>query len=260
MSNKRIAILIPARLSGVRLPRKVLFEFNGIPMIEHVRQRASLNQESVEVFVVSGDPEIVKLIESVGGRVIQTFEDHESGTSRCEEAARNLDYDYFLIVQGDEILVLPRHIDALVKYLRSNPEIAFVNAVTKLSNIRDFEDLSIVKCALSSNNQILFMFRKPPLSEVSVAHLSHFFKVLGLFAIKKSLLHKLPKLPATPLEIFESIEQMRVIENSFEVRSFTQDCSYPSINIKEDIDKVLSVLEENEEQKKLLALISKDAC
>ena len=259
MPQIRLAILIPARLDGVRLPRKVLLQFNGIPMIEHVRRRAALNQESIEVFVVSGDPEIINLVRSMGGRAIQTFEEHENGTSRCEEAARSLDFDHFLIVQGDEILVLPRHIDTMVKFLQSNPEIAIINAVAKLSNIKEFEDLSIVKCALNNRGHILFMFRKPPLSELSVAQIPHFYKVLGLFAVSKSLLHKMPKLQASPIERFESIEQMRLIENSIEVRAFTQDCSYPSVNIKEDIDKVLYVLKDLEEQKQLLAYISKNA-
>lgn len=259
MPQKRSAILIPARLDGVRLPRKVLLKFNGIPMIEHVRRRAALNQESIEVFVVSGDQEIINLVKSMGGKAIQTFEEHENGTSRCEEAARSLEYDHFLIVQGDEILVLPRHIDAIVKYLQSNPETAFINAVARLSNTKEFEDFSIVKCALSSKGNILFMFRRPPISELSITQIPHFYKVLGLFAVSKSLLHELPKLQASPIEKFESIEQMRLIENSIEVRSLTQDCSYPSVNIKEDIDKVLYVLNDVEEQKQLLAFISKNA-
>lgn len=259
MPQKRSAILIPARLDGVRLPRKVLLQFNGIPMIEHVRRRAALNQESIEVFVVSGDQEIINLVKSMGGKAIQTFEEHENGTSRCEEAARSLEYDHFLIVQGDEVLVLPRHIDAIVKYLQSNPETAFINAVARLSHTKEFEDFSIVKCALSNKGNILFMFRRPPLSELSITQIPHFYKVLGLFAVSKSLLHELPKLQASPIEKFESIEQMRLIENSIEVRSLTQDCSYPSVNIKEDIDKVLYVLKEVEEQKQLLAFISKNA-
>lgn len=228
-------------------------------MIEHVRRRAALNQESIEVFVVSGDQEIINLVKSMGGKAIQTFEEHENGTSRCEEAARSLEYDHFLIVQGDEILVLPRHIDAIVKYLQSNPETAFINAVARLSNTKEFEDFSIVKCALSSKGNILFMFRRPPISELSITQIPHFYKVLGLFAVSKSLLHELPKLQASPIEKFESIEQMRLIENSIEVRSLTQDCSYPSVNIKEDIDKVLYVLNDVEEQKQLLAFISKNA-
>jgi len=240
--QKRFAILIPARLDGVRLPRKVLLQFNGIPMIEHVRRRAALNQESIEVFVVSGDQEIINVVKSMGGKAIQTFEEHENGTSRCEEAARS-----------------PRHIDAIVKYLQSNPETAFINAVARLSNTKEFEDFSIVKCALSSKGNIFFMFRRPPISELSITQIPHFYKVLGLFAVSKSLLHELPKLQASPIEKFESIEQMRLIENSIEVRSLTQDCSYPSVNIKEDIDKVLYVLRDVEEQKQLLAFISKNA-
>ena len=259
MPQKRSAILIPARLDGVRLPRKVLLQFNGIPMIEHVRRRAALNQESIEVFVVSGDPEIINLVKSMGGKAIQTFEEHENGTSRCEEAARSLEYDHFLIVQGDEILVLPRHIDAIVKYLQSNPETTFINAVARLSNTKEFEDFSIVKCALSNRGNILFMFRRPPISELSISQIPHFYKVLGLFAVSKSLLHEMPKLQSSPIEKFESIEQMRLIENSIEVRSLAQDCSYPSVNIKEDIDKVLYVLKDVEEQKQLLAIISKNA-
>lgn len=256
MKNQRIAILIPARLDGIRLPRKVLLEFWGIPMVEIVRRRALLNKFSVDTFVVTGDDEIVELVRSHGGNVIRTFEEHQNGTSRCEEAARGLGHEYFIIVQGDEVLILPRHIDLMIQTILSNPEISCFNAIAELTSFEDLNDTSIVKCALNTSGNIVFMFRRSPLSNSKIQSIHFFYKVLGLFAFKKSELHYLAKASMTDIEVAESIEQMRLIENARQIRAVKQDTSYPSVNVESDVTKVNKEIDESLEQRKLFISIS----
>ena len=109
-----VTILIPARLNSQRLPNKLLLEINGLPIIEHVRRRAELNEFGADVYVVSNDKKILKTISGYGGKTLQTHRKHLNGTSRCSEAAEQLKSKFYLILQGDEILTLPRHINQLI--------------------------------------------------------------------------------------------------------------------------------------------------
>ena len=100
-------------MGSARLFGKPLMKFNDLPMIEHVRRRALLNTHDLDVIVVSPDQEILDLVVSNGGNVFESKIDHPNGLSRAGEALRELDWTHFILVQGDEILVLPSEIDQL---------------------------------------------------------------------------------------------------------------------------------------------------
>jgi len=106
----KITILIPGRLNSSRLPNKLLLEIEGLPLIEHVRRRAEMNKFGAEVYVVTGDKKIIETVQKYQGKYIKTTKKHLNGTSRCSEAMLHLNSDYYLILQGDEALVLPKHI------------------------------------------------------------------------------------------------------------------------------------------------------
>ena len=147
-SDPSIGIVIPARLGGVRLPAKVLFDFHGLPMIEHVRRRGLLNSFGVPVIVASGDDEILETIRNFGGTAIKSERDHLNGMSRVGEVAEKLDFDYYLVLQGDEILSLPRHIDQMISRIKSHNVKTSINAITPLDDVSELTDVSIVKCVL----------------------------------------------------------------------------------------------------------------
>ena len=252
IEKPKIAIVIPARIDGTRLPGKVLMEFYGIPMVEHVRRRAKLNKHSVDVFVATGDEEVATMVQRHGGKILKTYNQHENGTSRCAEASQQLDCDFVLIVQGDELLILPRHIDLLIERINQNKEIVFFNAVAPLTKHNELNDASVVKCAIDKNEKIIFMFRKSPVTKEADTHLNSQWKVLGLFAIKKELLQHLNTLSNTPFYLSESIEQLKLIENGIEVTSVLQDISYPSLNTSRDIQEIYRNIEESVEQQNIL--------
>jgi 3-deoxy-manno-octulosonate cytidylyltransferase (CMP-KDO synthetase) len=253
-----IVILIPARLDGVRLPRKVLTEFSGLPMVEHVRRRASLNRLNSEVYVVSGDREVLDKITEFNGLSIQTFKEHENGTSRCAEAAAQLRHNYIIIAQGDEILLLPRHLDLIMEEISNNPTIRMLNSVSKLQSNDELIDESIVKCLLSIEKKVIMMFRKPPISILEKNDFKMYYKVHGLFAFEKSLLAQFSSMPPTNFEERESIEQMRLLENNIEIRAVILDKSYPSINIQPDMEKVLGDMNYDNELNQILKIISNE--
>jgi len=251
-STKSIAVLIPARLDGVRLPKKVLFNFFDLPMIEHVRRRAELNKFKVDVYVVTGDDEVANCINSFGGKVLRSYREHSNGTSRCAEAAEQLQYENFIVAQGDEILLLPRHIDSLIENIVQSPEVDCFNAVAPIKNIEELHDVSVVKCLIDNQRNILFMFRVPPISNTEEINIFTFSKVLGLFAFRKETLIEIAGLETTPFESLESIEQMRMIENCYQINSIKLDRGFPSVNVPSDINVVNHALLNDAEQANVL--------
>ncbi len=255
LEKNKIAILIPARLDGVRLPSKVLMDFFGVPMVEHVRRRATLNSSNANVFVVSGDKEVLEITRNFKGKIVQTFDTHENGTSRCAEAATELKHDHFIIAQGDEILLLPRHLNSLLDTLQANPNFEMVNTVAPLKSNAELSDESIVKCLISKEMKIIMMFRTVPMKYKSDEDFKLFYKVLGLFSFSKELLMRVSKFELTSFEKVESIEQMRLIENDVVIHALVVDKSYPSVNVEKDILAVHKVLKIDLEQAETLKAI-----
>lgn len=248
MATKNVAILIPARLDGVRLPRKVLMDFYGLPMVEHVRRRAELNSSKANVFVVSGNEEVLEVIRNFKGESIQTFDTHDNGTSRCAEAAAGLNYDHFVIAQGDEILLLPRHLNLLLDTLQANPNFEVVNTIAPLKSNAELSDESIVKCLISKEMKMIMMFRTVPMKFKGDVDYKLFYKVLGLFSFSKEILTRVSKFEFTSFEQVESIEQMRLIENDIVIHALVVDKSYPSVNVEKDILDVHRIFEIDVEQ------------
>ena len=111
---KTVAV-IPAHLASVRFPEKILFDIHGLPMIEHVRRRALLANSLTEVYVATCDYRIAEVVTSYGGNVIMTNNLHKNGTTRVAEAIADVDCTHVVLLQGDEPLLLPRHIDSVIK-------------------------------------------------------------------------------------------------------------------------------------------------
>ncbi len=258
MSSKtspKIGIIIPARLDSVRLPKKLLIDFSGLPMIEHVRRRALLNSHALPVVVATGDEEISDLIKGFGGQVISTVKDHQNGLSRVGEAAEKLGWDQYIILQGDEILVLPRHLDQMIKSAVESPLKAALNAVTKLSKDSEIADPSVVKCLRRIDGDILFIFRETPLVSSREIQSNLIHKICGLFSISTSALLALLNSPNQPISHSESIEQMKIIELGMELGAVELDTNFPSINLAKDVKEVTSILSSNHEQANILDTI-----
>ena len=158
----KIVAVIPAHLASVRFPGKILFPFHGLPMIEHVRRRALLSETINEVYVATCDDEIAQAIEGFGGKVIRTANTHTNGTSRIAEAVQNIDCTHVILLQGDEPLLLPRHLDTIAHAIKNNLEGNAWNATGPIEYPEELDRHSFVKCAVSPENRIMFCFRRSP--------------------------------------------------------------------------------------------------
>ena len=203
--GKGIAIVIPARLASERLPNKVLLDFAGLPMLEHVRRRGTMNKYSVPVYVASGDLKILEIVETFGGRTLRTYRDHTDGLSRVNEAVASLPFEHYIILQGDEILVVPSEIDRVIEEISNSPEVEVWNQITSLYHPDELTNVSIVKCLTDTSNNIYSIFRKSPLTSNIEKQVSLVSKICGLFALSKSAMNESCHNENSPLQIAESI-------------------------------------------------------
>jgi 3-deoxy-manno-octulosonate cytidylyltransferase (CMP-KDO synthetase) len=248
----KIVAVIPAHMASVRFPGKILFPFHGVAMIEHVRRRALMSDSISDVVVATCDDVIADEVRRHGGRVIMTANTHRNGTTRIAEAARELDCTHVMLLQGDEPLLLPRHIDQFAAAIKADPEGDAWNATGPIENMEELDRHSFVKCALGTQNRILHCFRRSPCFSTFEVQQTFIRKILGLIAYRKEFLLKLTDLPSSPIEIAESIEQLRIIENGFTIRSVPVEPSLPSVNEPREAEIVLEYIQGNDEQLGLL--------
>lgn len=253
----KIVAVIPAHLASVRFPGKILFPFHGLPMIEHVRRRALLSETINEVYVATCDDEIAQVIEGFGGKVIRTANTHTNGTSRIAEAVQNIDCTHVILLQGDEPLLLPRHLDTIARAIADNPEGNAWNATGPIEYPEELDRHSFVKCAVSPENRIMFCFRRSPAYSDFENQQKFIRKILGLIAFEKKFLTKLTGFAPSVVETYEFIEQMRIIENGFNMISVPVSPSLPSVNEPAEAEIVLDYIRNNEEQFRLLEIITR---
>jgi 3-deoxy-manno-octulosonate cytidylyltransferase (CMP-KDO synthetase) len=247
--------VIPAHLASVRFPRKILFEFHGLPMIEHVRRRALMCPSVDRVIVATCDDEIASAIRGFGGEVIMTANTHRNGTTRVAEAVSQVGCSHVVLLQGDEPLLLPRHIESLVSAMRAEPDNVAWNATGPIENAEELDRHSFVKCAISPAGRVMYCFRRSPCFTAYDNQRQFIRKILGIIAYRKDFLTTITQAQPTPVEQFEFIEQMRIIENGFPLKSVPVAPSLPSVNEPHEAQIVLDYVRADEEQSGLLARV-----
>lgn len=248
MSLKPVCV-IPARLASSRFPRKLLAPFQGYPIIEHVRRRALLVETFDRVVVATCDQEIHDLVRSNGGDAVMTSGDHPNGTSRVAEAIENIDCSHVVLLQGDEPLILPRHLETMVDAISARVNCKILNAVGPIESFDELLQVSSVKCTVARNNKIIYCFRKSPAISKAGVQTEYTRKLLGLIAFEREFMLKLSTLPETIVSQTESIEQMKLIENGFHIDAVDLDVSIKGVNEPPDLDEVSAYFFRNVEQK-----------
>jgi 3-deoxy-manno-octulosonate cytidylyltransferase (CMP-KDO synthetase) len=248
----KIKAIIPGHLDSKRFPRKLLHQIHGLPMVEHVRRRAMMSELVDDVIVATCDEEISDVVKKFGGKVIMTSNTHLNGTSRVSEAVEKLECSHVMLLQGDEPLLLPRHVDEIVTKVRNDPSVKLWNATAALQSAVELNKNSFVKCITSVSGRILHCFRNSPYNSPFDVQKLFVQKVLGIMVFERNYLLTVAKLPSSPIELSESIEQMRSIENDIAVHSIPVSPALPSVNEPQEIVPILKVLKKDDEQKIIL--------
>lgn len=248
MRKKKTVAIIPARLGATRFPGKPLKKILDLPLIEHVRRRVSLCDIVDEVYVATCDNEIRDTVETCGGKVIMTSSAHERCTDRIEEAARRIEADIIVNVQGDEPLILPDSVKDLVKPFNEKDGIMATCLIYPILQLEDIDDLNTVKAVLSQDNFIMY-FSRSPIPNFKRGERTLFFEQSGVMAYEKNFLHKYSKLPQTPLERAESVDMLRILEHGFEIYGVITNNVTIEVDIPEHVAKVEEAIMNNRTQK-----------
>lgn len=238
--------IIPSRYASSRFPGKPLADINGKTMIHRVYEQAKMSRALGDVVVATDDDRIVKEVTKFGGKVIMTGGHHKSGTDRCLEALEKIGADKWDIVvniQGDEPFIHPLQIDTVVESFKRK-EVQIATLVCKIDDPRELQQASIVKVVRKTNGEALYFSRSaiPFYREDSGKPWTQkhdYMKHIGIYAYRASVLKELVKLPYSSLEIAESLEQLRWLENGYPIHVGVTDKISQAIDTPEDLQKIL---------------------
>lgn len=239
--------IIPARYASSRFPGKPLADIAGHTMIERVYTRVS--QALDDVVVATDDGRILDAVNSFGGKAVMTSTEHRSGTDRCYEAYLNVksDADVIINVQGDEPFVDPSQIEALKEIFEHEHATDIATLVRKFDPARGFEalsDNSTPKVVLDDDMNAMYFSRSiipyvrnyPREEWVKKAT---FYTHVGMYAYRTEILAKLTRLPQSSLEIAESLEQLRWLQNGYKIKTAITTCETIGIDTPEDLARAL---------------------
>jgi len=228
--------IIPARYTSTRFPGKPLALIYNKPMIQHVYERAK-EAELDALFVATDDDRIKKTVESFGGKVVMTNPQHASGTDRCAETAKILNLnntDFIINIQGDEPFIRKDEINLLIALIE-NPNVQIATLCKPITTEEEINNPNKVKVVCTNSNKALYFSRSsiPYICKKNIFNsqfsILNFHKHLGIYAYRNDILQQITRLPVSPLEVAEKLEQLRWLENDFTIH--LQICHYESFAI-----------------------------
>jgi 3-deoxy-manno-octulosonate cytidylyltransferase (CMP-KDO synthetase) len=245
----RVTAVIPARYASTRFPGKPLVDILGKPMIQWVYERTALSTSVDRVIVATDDERIAAVVRSFGGEVCMTRADHPTGTDRLAEVAAGIETDLVVNVQGDEPLIAPAMIDAAVAPLLADAAIVMGTLKTAITSVEEFLNPNVVKVVTDRAGFALYFSRAPiPYSRDFADSLEErfaevgAFKHIGLYVYRREFLLGYPRLPATPLENLEKLEQLRALEQGYRIMVAETAATSQGVDTPEDLEKVRSLL------------------
>jgi 3-deoxy-manno-octulosonate cytidylyltransferase (CMP-KDO synthetase) len=238
-----IIAIIPARYGAVRFPGKVLADLAGKPVIRHVYERAVRASTVSRVIVATDDERIADAVRSFGGAAVMTSPGHPSGTDRIAEAARAVGGDIIVNVQGDEPLIEPSVIDAVVTRITGDEAIVCSTAASPIADEAVYRDPNAVKVTIDTAGQALYFSRSPlPYYRDGYAGGGAYLHA-GIYCFRRDFLELFTSLKPTPLEKAEKLEQLRILEHGFRI-GVVITCSAPKgIDTEADLEAIRRMLE-----------------
>lgn len=242
--------IIPARYASTRFPAKPLALLGGKPMIQHVYERVSCVLD--DVVVATDNQRIYDAVVRFGGRAVMTSPDHRTGTDRCLEAYQNfgVEADVVINVQGDEPFIAEEQILALMRGFE-NPQTDIATLIKPFPTTTTYETLSnpnTPKVIINPQGQALYFSRSviPYLRGIEQTHwASHhtYYKHIGIYAYRIEALCKVTQLQQTSLELAESLEQLRWLENGLTIQTAITNIETIGIDTPEDLQKAEKYLQ-----------------
>jgi 3-deoxy-manno-octulosonate cytidylyltransferase (CMP-KDO synthetase) len=235
----RILGVIPARLASTRLPRKVLREIAGKPLLAWVVEAARACPQLDEVLVATDSKEVADLCRKIAVPVELTSPELPSGTDRLHAVAQIHDARIYVNIQGDEPLLRPEHIAALLRpFEQANVDVTTLKVRCTPENIAN---PNAVKVVTAADGRALY-FSRATIPYDRDGSSPPYWKHLGLYAYRKAALNRFPTLPARSLELTERLEQLRFLENGLNVYVEPTDCDTIGVDTEADLHLVEQLL------------------
>ena len=241
----KIIGIIPARYASTRFPGKPLIDLKGKTMIQRVYEGASRSEKLSEIIVATDDQRIFDVVKAFGGIVEMTAESHPSGTDRCAEVAQKYQADVIINIQGDEPLIDARQLDELcAAFDRAEVEIATLAKPGITEDERN--NPNRIKVVLDNEDRALYFSRSPipntHHAKGDALSSYQFLRHIGVYAYRRDTLLKLTNLQPSPLEMIESLEQLRWMYHGFPIHVVKTFIETPNIDVTSDVDIVLKAL------------------
>ena len=247
-------VVIPARYASARLPGKALLPIAGKPMVQWVYERA-VQSHAAEVLIATDDLLIVSAAHSFGAETVMTDTAHNSGTDRIAEVARLRRWperDIIVNVQGDEPLIPPALIEQVAALLEANSGADVATLASPILSVQEFLDPNAVKVVTDGSGRALYFSRAPipwcrDGASAGIASQKSFAgarRHVGIYAYRVGSLIRLAALAPSPLEVTEKLEQLRALQNGFEIRvADTEQRPGPDVNTPADLERVAALLQ-----------------
>ncbi len=249
----RFLAIIPARYASTRFPGKPLADMDGKPMIQRVYERVS--EVISNVYVATDDTRIEEAVKSFGGNVVMTSDKHKSGTDRCYEAFTKVgnENDIIINIQGDEPFICKEQIEALMHCFDSE-DVQIATLVKPFRPDDDFEtalfNANSPKVVVNKNMEAMY-FSRSIIPYMRGKHFSEwltnhtYYKHIGMYAYRADVLKEITSLPQSSLEIAESLEQLRWLENGYKIKVGITNQETIGIDTPEDMEKAIEFLKKN---------------
>ncbi|MFA5146133.1 MAG: 3-deoxy-manno-octulosonate cytidylyltransferase [Candidatus Omnitrophota bacterium] len=238
--------VIPARWGATRFQGKVLAELLGKPVVQHVWENAKKAKTLDSLVVACDDERIMKVVESFGGKAIYTSPAQPSGTDRLAEVVNPLDVDIAVNIQGDEPLVKPIMIDNLVMALESEKVAQMATVIKKIDDESELTNSNVVKAVIDKNGYALYFSRYAiPYNRTNEEDRKKrpvYYKHIGLYAFTKDFLFTFRNLPESSLEKAEKLEQLRVLEYGYKIKTVETKFDTIGVDTPDDLIRVKEMI------------------
>jgi len=242
----KIIAIIPARFNSKRFPGKALADIKGKPMIQRVYEQAKKSQIVDAVYVATDSEAIATVIRNMDGDVIMTGNECSSGTDRVAEAARTLklqDDTVIINIQGDQPILQAECLKDLVQPFYANPGLPMATLANTMDNESEINDPNNVKVLIDAQGFAIYFSRARIPFDRDQKETVQYYKHIGIYAYSSVFLQQFTKLPVSPLEEIEKLEQLRAVYHGHKIGTTITKYDSPSVDNASDIPKIEAILE-----------------
>ena len=235
----KCSIVIPARIGSVRFPRKVLANLCGKPIVQHVYENAKAAKITDDISILTDSEDIANVVKSFGGKVLMTSADCKCGADRIASVIDKIDGDLVINVQGDEPLLKP-DIIAKVAKLANRSSASILTPIYKIREQSELDNPNRVKVAVGANMRAVYFSRSPipflrDVEKSQWLQKADFWGHIGIYGYTRSVLENYKNLKPSILEQYESLEQLRFLENGYSIDVVVVESSSIGIDFPSDL-------------------------